>query len=331
MADKWEGAALGLRPQIGSMAKKTPKEIKPVRKSREPMSPEAAARLRRVVTNVLCGVALAGACAGAFVVSQRYVDRIATIDTPPEVVIKNQPVWMSDTLAKQIVASVQPLTPKRATDHQMLVERANLLAANPWVKRVNAVRREYVNRPGDVIELDCEFRAPVALVEWDGTYRYVDSEGVVLPEKLNAQQVQYLIRPGNSPTFYIIEGVARGPKADGAPWPGGDVQAGIEMVGLLANQPYANKFIKIDVSNFSGRRSPNESQINLIDRAGQEVRWGQPPSSKAFFVEQKVDRKLEVLGRLYSPANREMKQPWIDLRFDTPTVPDTRSRASIER
>lgn len=314
------------------MAKRITKETKPARPPREPMSAEARLKLRRIATHLLCAGALFGACAGAFVVSQRYVDRIATLDTAPEVVIKNQPVWMSDSLAKQIIASVEPLTPKRATDHQLLVERADLLSTNPWVKRVNAVRRQYVNQPGDVIELDCDFRAPVALVHWDGMYRYVDSEGVVLPEKLSAQQVQYLIRPGNSPTFYIIQGVARAPKADGTPWPGGDVQAGIEMVALLANQPYANKFIKIDVSNFAGRRSPHESQINLVTRDGSEIRWGQPPSSKAFFAEQKVDRKLDVLSKAYTATGKvDMNQPWIDLRFDTPTVPDARGRASIER
>ncbi len=317
------------------MAKKTAKESKPSaparpRTPREPMSPEAVAKLRRVVGHTIAGIALGAICAGAFLVSERYVDRVARIDAPPTVKLKEQPAWMSASLSEQILSTVRPITPFSTDDHQMLVDRANILAANPWVKEVHAVRRAYTNSPGDTLEIDCDFRAPVALAHWQDAYWYVDAEGVRLPERLSAEQAARLIQPGQGSMFRIIDGIGKAPLAPGKAWPGGDVQAGIELIALLTDKPFADQIVKIDVSNFGGRINPNESQLNLVTRYNTEIRWGQPPSSKAFFVEQKVDRKLDYLTQAKKQTGRiDMNRPWIDLRFDSPTVPDA-GRASVQ-
>jgi hypothetical protein len=306
------------------MAKKTAKDSKPAapKAVRQPISPETAARVRRVAIHVSAGLAIGAICVGSFFVAQQYVDRITITEYPPRVVIKDRPVWMSDSLAEQILSSVRPVTPAKPNDHQLLIDRAQLLAANPWVKQVRQVRRGYDNEPGDTIELDCEFRAPVALVHWQDAYWYVDADGVRLPEKLSPEQVARLIQPGQPLMFRIIDGVAKAPQNPGKTWPGGDVQAGIEMIALLTDKPFADQIIKIDVSNFAGRLNPNESQINLVTRYATEIRWGQPPSSGAFFVEQKVDRKLDALNQARKQTGRvDMNRPWIDLRFDSPTVP----------
>ncbi len=312
------------------MPKKSTKETKsaPAKKPREPMNPETAARIRRVVGHALAGIAFGAILAGGFLVSKRYVEqRVVIADVPPRVVMKEQPAWMSDSLAEQILASVRPVTPVKADDHQVLVDRALLLSVNPWVKKVNAVRRAYGNQPGDVIEIDCDYRAPVALVHWQDKYWYIDADGVQLPDPLTPEQASRLIQPGKS-MFRIIDGIYKVPSGPGRTWQGGDLQAGIEMVALLADVEEVSDIVKIDVSNYSGRISPNESQINLVTRDRREIRWGQPPSSKAFFVEQKVDRKLEFLKQAKRTTGRvDMNQPWIDLRFDSPTVPDA-GRAS---
>lgn len=313
------------------MPKKTNKESKslPAKKPREPMSPETSAKIRRVVGHIIAGIAFGAVVGGGFLVSKRYVEQQVIIsDVPPRVVMREQPQWMSDSLAEQILASVRPVTPVKADDHQVLVDRASLLSVNPWVKKVNAVRRAYGNQPGDVIEIDCDYRAPVALVHWQDKYWYIDADGVQLPDPLSPEQASRLIQPGKS-MFRIIDGIYKAPSGAGKAWQGGDLQAGIEMVALLADVEEVSDIVKIDVSNYSGRISPNESQINLVTRDRREIRWGQPPSSKAFFVEQKVDRKLEFLKQAKRTTGRvDMNQPWIDLRFDSPTVPDA-GRASV--
>lgn len=313
------------------MPKKASKDSKPDAspKTRLSADPQTVLRIRATIRHLLVGLALSGLVGGAFIISKRYVEqRIILTDLPPRVVMKDQPPWMSDALAEQILSSIRPVTPAKTDDYQLLVDRAALLASNPWVKKVRSVRRVYENQPGDLIEIDCDYRAPVALVHWQDKYWYIDTEGVQLPDPLTPEQVSRLIQPGK-PMFRIIEGVAQPPSGPGRVWQGGDIQAGIEMVALLANVEEVNDIVKIDVSNYAGRISPNDSQINLVTRDRREIRWGQPPSSKAFFVEQRADRKLEFLKQAKRTTGRvDLNQPWIDLRFDSPTVPDP-GRASI--
>ena len=297
---------------------------------REPMTPQAKARTRKLILNGLGAILFAGVIGAGFVGSKRYVEQITGTDAPPTVVLADRPVWMSDTLASQIIDSVQPTKASDPLNHATLQTEANTLAANPWVRSVKSVRRSYKNGPGDVVQVSCDFRAPVALVHWQDAYWYVDADGVRLPDALTVQQVRQLLPAGQTPEFRVIEGVAHVPASIGKPWPGGDVQAGIELIALLDGKPYADQIVKIDVTNYAGRVSPNDSQINLITRYGTEIRWGQPPSSKAFFVEQRVDRKLNVLAEAREQTGRvDMNQPWIDLRFDSPIAPD--KRASLDR
>ncbi|HEY0008331.1 MAG TPA: hypothetical protein VGB55_06385 [Tepidisphaeraceae bacterium] len=315
------------------MAKKIAKPVKPApaRKPREPMSPEVKAFIRKCVGHAVGAAVFAALVGTGFVASRRYVENNSRTDQPPKVVLADQPAWMSATLAEQILQDVRPRTPFTATDHQMLVGRADILEHNPWVKQVKAVRRIYREQAGDTIEVDCVFRAPVALVHWLDDYWYVDAEGVRLPEKLSADQVAYLLRPGASPQLRVIDGVATARPPIAKPWPGGEVQAAIEIIALLSEKQY-DEIIKIDVSNFNGRLNKNNSQLNLITRYGTEVRWGQPPSAKAFFNEQRVDRKLEYLSQAKEQTGRvDMNMPWIDLRFDSPTVPDARGSAAVGR
>jgi len=312
-------------------AKKPAKSVAVVRPApREPMSADAKARVRKFALHTLALLAFCGFWAGALVVSQKYVSRITqNTSTPPTVVLVDRPAWMTDTLADQIAQTLRPLVATKADDHQLLVDRAELLQANPWVKHVIALRRAYHAAPGDVIEVSADYRVPVALVRWQDAYWYVDNEGVRLPEKLTAQQVATLILPGKSPNFRVIDGVALAPASAGKPWPGADVRAGIELIALLADKSYADQIVKVDVTNYAGRVNPNESQLNLVTRYGTQVRWGQAPSTKAFFVEQPINRKLDVLEQARTQTGRvDMNQPWIDLRFDSTTMPD--KRASVD-
>src|SRR5436189_852527 len=106
---------------------------------------------------------------------------------PPKVVLKERPSWMSDALATKIVRVAAPDVAHSAFDHQLLVNTASLLRNHPdsapWVKNVTSVRRIYGERPGDTMEIDCEFRSPVALVKWDAYYWLIDGDGILLPEQ----------------------------------------------------------------------------------------------------------------------------------------------------
>ena len=309
----------------------SPPVRKPLREPRAPMSPEAKAKLRRTAINVVAAGLFSAVCVTGFMASKRYVEKVERRDAPPAVtLVGGPPVWMNATIHEQILAAARSDAASLSTDRQALAGHAIRLSDSPWVKGVKSVRRVYGEGPGDTIEIEAVYRTPVALVHWHEGYWYVDAEGVRLPEKFNDAQVRQMTAAGGRPLFRVLENIASGPAAVGKAWPGKDIKAGLELVNLLADKGYADQIVRIDVANYDGRLNANESQINLLTRYGTQVRWGQPPSSTAFFVEQKVDRKLEVMQQACRQSGRvDMNLPWIDLRFDNATVP-SQQRASLD-
>jgi hypothetical protein len=263
-----------------------------------------------------------------------YVDRrVVFPSAPPRVVLKNRPAWMSDFLAGEIARTAQPIGAHSAFDHQLLVDVTNLLQGSPWIRHVNGVRRAFGKSSADTLEIDCEYRAPVALVHWQDYYWLVDGQGVKLPEQFKAQQVPQIVLGGDGKmNIRIIEGVRNPPVESGRLWPGEDLMAGLEMVKLLFGQPYTEDIVKVDVSNFGGRVDLKEPQLVLGTKFDTQIRWGRPINSKDFFVEIPTARKLDLLRRIQEEYGRvDGRQQWIDIRFDKITRPSDASTASTGR
>lgn len=271
-----------------------------------------------------------GISAGFYFLKQHVDKRLTFTRTPPRVVLKDRPSWMSDFLAEQIVRSARPVGAHSSFDHQLLVDTTHRLASSPWVKNIREIRRGYTNRPGDTLELDCEFRAPVALVRWKDYYWLVDAEGVKLPEQFTADQVErVMIDPSGNRQIRVIEGVATAPVETGKKWPGDDLAAGLALAATISPQSWANSVRGIDVSNFAGRINRREAQLAMLTQYNTRVFWGQPVNSKSFFVEARDNIKLDNLSRIYAKFGRiDAGKPWVDIRFDDPSYPRTEETAA---
>jgi hypothetical protein len=318
------------------MAKKSTSSSKPApRESRAPLlSPEAQ---RTFIQALALFVVILAIVTGLYVLRNHVAKNLTFVIDPPRIVLKNRPEWMGDYLAQQIVRSVRPTGMHSATDKQVLEETYAALQANPWVSDVNHVRRVYGEQPGDTIEIDCEFRAPVALVKWGIYYWLVDGNGVKLPEQYTADLVPKVVLDRNRRTaIRIIEGIGTPPPETGHRWPGDDLVAALDMIKLLFGRPYANDIVKIDVTNFAGRVDVREAQVVLVTIWDTQVRWGRPVNAKDFFIEAPVARKLQDLQDVYARFGRvDAKQPWIDIRFDKIThpvpTPPTNASADVGR
>ena len=188
---------------------KTTKKPNPL-SVRTPMDPARAAQIRRVCLH-LCGVVVLVAIVGGGMYMDRdYVERkVIPATDSPAVLLKTRPVWMSDFLAEQIARTAKPAGTHSAFDHQLLVDTVSLLKANPWIKDVRQVRRAYLNKPGDVLEVDCDYRAPVALVHWKDYFWLVDGEGVKLPEAFDQSMLgRIMFGLDHKVNIRVIEGVA---------------------------------------------------------------------------------------------------------------------------
>ncbi len=300
-------------------------------KKPKPRDPERVARTRLVVAHTLVALAFIGLMSAGFVVVKRYVERSVVFPTaPPDVKLVNRPAWMSDFLAAQIERTARPVGTHSSFDHRMLVDVADALARNPWVKRVHQVRRAYGKSAGDTLEVDCDWRAPVALVKWGDFFWLVDGEGVKLPEQFTAQQVpRIVLGRDNRTNIRIIEGVGGPPVESGRHWPGEDLAAGLDLVKLLYGKPFAEEIGKVDVSNFGGRKQSREAQLVLVTKYGTQVKWGRPVSAKDFFVEVPPARKLDYIESVFKQFGRcDGNRPWIDIRFDKITYPSPESQAT---
>jgi hypothetical protein len=310
------------------MAKKS-KKIKPV-----PIVDPARRALILRVTKHLVGVTiLLGLLTAGYYRTKQYVTReVATPRIAPRVVLKNRPPWMSDALATQITNTVRPWGTFSAFDEQLLIDTASTLAKNPWVKTVKEVRRAYGEHPADTLEIECEFRAPVALVHWMKYYWLVDGESVKLPEQFTEAQLGGVLRESTQMrNIRVIEGVTHPPVESGEIWKGDDLAAGLDMAKLLYGKRFADEIITINVANLAGRLNRDTAQITLRTRYDTEIRWGKPVNSKDFIVEVPASQKLTTLEQIRTQYQRvDAGKPWIDIRYDRITFPVDDASARLD-
>jgi hypothetical protein len=300
----------------------------PLKGDARPPRPSIKAFVKAVVL-----LAFVGSCAYGYLRTRDYVAKdLSAHAVPPKVVIRQRPTWMSDALANKILRVAAPDVAHSAFDHQLLVNTASLLRNHPdsapWVKSVTSVRRIYGERPGDTMEIDCEFRSPVALVKWDAYYWLIDGDGILLPEQYTPADLRKVMYDGNHLSLRIIEGVMSAPPESGQKWQGADIAAGIDMIKLLYGKGYADEVERINAANFGGRQDPREAQLVLITRYQTQVRWGRPVNAKDYFVEVSPAQKLDYMARLVQQFGRvDAKHSAVDLRFDRVTYPSADATA----
>lgn len=293
------------------------------KKDRPSFSAETRTLLRKSLLIGLCCMAgFALVCLGICKV-YGYVDKtVARSAEPPKVVIKDRPAWMSDFLADQICDAARPPGAHSALNRDLLKNVKILLQdnmrTNAWIREIHQLKLVYGQRPGDTLVLDCDFRAPIALVHSQDKYYLVDGEGIVLPEPYTSDQISKVVfgRDGRL-NIRVVDGVrAERPTIFGQQWSGDDIAAALGMVKTLYGRPYTEEIIKVDVSNFAGRESKRDAQIVLYTRRNTQIRWGLPVDSTDL-SEVPASEKLRNLEQIYNQYRRvDAHQPWIDVRID---------------
>jgi hypothetical protein len=323
--------------------KKKPADAKRASKRDADTGPDADDRHPiRSFLKALTTLAFVGACVFGYLRARDYVSGSITFrPVPPRVALKERPAWMSDSLANKILRVAAPDVATSTFDHNQLVNIASLLRnhpdSSPWVRAVKTVRRAYDNAPGDLIEIDCEFRAPVALVRWELYYWLIDGDGVLLPEQYTAADLRKVMYDGSKVTLRIIEGVLQPPPESGQKWQGLDVASGLDMVKLLHGKPYADEVERVNVANVIDPKYPNrgdrrEAQIVLITKYQTQVRWGRPISAKDFIVEVSPAQKLDYMAALVRDYKRvDGGHSSVDLRFEWVTIPAGETQANTQQ
>jgi hypothetical protein len=306
-------------------------------KKSKPSSVSLLPAVKTLLRVCFAGAIVGGAAYGYHRLCNQVEFNLAVPSKPPRIILKNQPPWMNDELADQIVRSIAPKIPRSAMDHELLKEVADKLAQNPWVKSVQQVRRAFTDSVGDTIEIACQYRAPVALVSTgksDGNpreYLLVDGDGVRLPPTFPIAKSpngrlappQIMFAENHSINLRVIDGVGAAPPTEGKLWTGDDLQAGLDLAKLLYGKPFAQDIYRIDVSNYK-RRWPERGivEIVLLTKDNTRILWGEPVRS-TFFSEKPPQEKLDRLSAIVKQYGRvDANHSWIDIRLDKVLYPE---------
>jgi hypothetical protein len=252
--------------------------------SPKPWDPQRTLRGLKVLT----GIALAaGAVVGWYYGEEALVDYAATMQADPvgleDVVLVDAPAWMSPEVRNRVATVVAEQVSPDPLDGRSLRLAAEALAQEPWVARVEQVRRLAKGQ----VAVRAEYRQPVAIVEALDGYHLVDATGVQLPGLYYRDQVDRLGLP------LLVNVAAAPPSRPGQQWAGEDLQAGLKLIQTLAGEPYFDQIEAFDVGQ---RDQRGRIRLALHTRDGM-VLWGLPPGEEKT-LEPAVATKLSWLRRL---------------------------------
>ena len=300
-------------------------------------------KARRGALIALAAVSVAGAVVLGMHAMERHV--LARRPAGPaefRLRLTGRPEWMPQSLARRLVTELTP--PGSGLQDRDLPEKVYRAAqANPWIRSVTWVRRRRGSDPNvATIELQAEYRKPIACVQTARGREYISADGCHLPRDQVPRWVTRVRRADGSqrqvcfvdsqavppgvhakPIHYIkISGVKQPPPGYGRKWPGRDLAAGARMAALVANRPYANQIVVADVRNCAGRMlQQGEPHLRYYAQIGRgettDIRFGRFPQPggdhnvlterKLSYIDSYVARHKGRLAGLHT---------YIDLRFD---------------
>ena len=221
-----------------------------------------------------------------------------------QVEFMNRPIILSgeelqrlkDTVIAAIGDTHSPLQQPR------LLDAAEALMATGWFEDVTQVRWQNDNS----IAVMGTYVVPVAAVRTSSGDVLIDSKGRRLPVTYEA---------GYAPLPLIKHPSQAMPRGFGTPWPGGDVQAGLDLLQLINGRDFFADVISIDVGRYS------RHEILALRTASCTIIWGRPPNETSVQevpTQQKLDY-LEYLHRQYGAIDAPCGGGELDIRRDIVT------------
>ena len=219
---------------------------------------------------------------------------------------------MSDFLAEQIIAAARPVGTHSAFDHQVLVDIDAMLRHEPVDQAASrSVRRAYDKKPADTIEVDCEYRAPIALVHWQrlllaGRRRRREAARAVHGRpapahrhgpRPQAEHPRDLTASRSRPSSRATSGRARISRR-GSTW-----SSSCTASRTPRRSPRSTCRTTRAASTAASRTCRWSRSYNT------EIRWGRPVNSKDFFIEVSPAQKLSYLKQVYEQFHRVDAQP----------------------
>jgi hypothetical protein len=247
---------------------------------------------RKGLRAAVVGTAIGGVVVAGWVGVGRleaHVAGLARADRGDAVVtFVNIPPTVAPLASDSLHRCASPFLSQHWTDDRLCQRIAVAIGENAWVDEVYSVRRT----PAPGFEVNCRFRVPAALVQYDAAFYLVDQTGIRLPGAYSYDRA-----------WPLIQGVEAGPPTAGTAWPGRDLRAGIDVLIAVGREPFADQITAVLVDNFDGRQDRLAVHIELAtDQSGGRIRWGSAPGAE--LAENAVSQQRALLRENHRRTGR---------------------------
>ena len=202
-------------------------------------------------------------------------DLVVTFDDPP--------VWLDSSLLTELQNIVRSHLAAIPVGRNGLINASSALEGTGWFTNVEQVA--WVDASHATVT--ATFLIPHARVRTMTGLRFIDAVGIVLPTR-DGRIVSsgYHFVTLNSPQH-------QSPQRPGLRWDGGDIIAGLQVLRLIYDKPWALQIEMIDLSTWS-----YDGSITLVTNTPCRLRWGSAPGKEAG-LEALANEKISRLDHLY--------------------------------
>ena len=236
-------------------------------------------------------------------------------EAPAPIAIAEAPPWLrpADVRAIHLIGSDE----REASlyDPQMTRRLAERYTANPWVRRVDYVRRRFPDR----VDVSITVRRPVALVETAGRRFALDADGVRLPTIRAGAWAR-----GSGPGRPLIVGLESGTPTPepGERWSDPRVGRALDLCAALAARfELSDQELRIVLGRRGRGAAAREDYV--IEWAGASYHWGSfHPQEETPFGLLSTSDKLDnlAIARRAAQADARIRRVRLDARQGEPAV-----------
>ncbi len=255
-----------------------------------------------VTTVLLLGSLAAGAVIGVPALQRRTGARLGsepitvTFDWPVAGGAAQSETWLDERFRAALVR----VATDAALDHPDRLGTEQLEAVSDAAMRTGwFVRPPRVWREGSALRVQGAWHIQAAVVRKGGVDRLIGGGGEVLPFESPAGELGLpaIVEPVSGPPTD-----SRGRVRLGTPWPGEEVKAALDLLGLLQRQSYWGQVRGVDVSEFSNHGKGG--WLVILTDTGRVV-WGAKAGASAIERgEVSTERKLSNMAQLCAQSGR---------------------------
>ena len=214
-------------------------------------------------------------------ISQRGEYRVAVSD----IEISRAPHWVPQNLVQQVAE--QAALPEHVSllDDGLVETVARAFRQHPWIEKVVRVKKTYPSR----LEVEVEYRKPVAMVEVKQGLYPIDATGILLPPADFA-----VADTKHYPLISSVRTIPQGAAGNG--W-GDPIVLGAAQISSVLSARW-KEFSLVEIRVPTG--ATEDGVYHLYTKGGSRIVWGRAPASDhpgELSAEQKVGRMEEYVNR----------------------------------